>query len=143
MGAGLGSASGTERITFTPDLEVCELVFRAWPNKPDNAQTGSLLEVTSVRLEGKPIRPVVSSAGAPSGAPGTLVEVPLPACVPAGTAVKAELDFELKLGTGTDERVGRSHRAISPGSARRTPCWRGRTGSAGHATMPCGSPAKR
>ena len=108
MGAGLGSASGTERITFTPDLEVCELVFRAWPNKPDNAQTGSSLEVTSVRLEGKPIRPVVSSAGAPSGAPGTLVEVPLPACVPAGTAVKAELDFELKLGTGTDERVGRS-----------------------------------
>lgn len=111
MAPGLGSASGTERVTFTPDLEVCELVFRAWPNKPATAKTGSSLEVTSVRVEGSSIRPEVSSAGAPSGVPGTLVEVPLPACVPAGTAVKAELDFELRLGTGTDERVGKSQEA--------------------------------
>lgn len=106
MAAGLGSASGTERVTFTPDLEVCELVFRAWPNKPATARTGSSLKVTSVRVEGNAIVPEVSSAGAPSGVPGTLVEVPLPSCVPAGTPVKAELDFELTLGTGTDERVG-------------------------------------
>ena len=106
MAAGLESASGTERVTFTPDLEVCELVFRAWPNKPATARTGSSLEVTSVRLGGNAIAPQVSSAGAPSGVPGTLVEVPLPECVPAGTPVEASLDFELKLGTGTDERVG-------------------------------------
>jgi hypothetical protein len=30
----LRTVSGSEKAVFTPDLRICELVFRAWPNKP-------------------------------------------------------------------------------------------------------------
>lgn len=104
----LKSVIGTERIAFTPDLGICELVFRAWPNKPATAWSGSSLVVTSVQVDGQSIEPKVSPAGAPKGVPGTLVEVPLPSCVSAGTTVEAELGFTVELGVGTDERVGTS-----------------------------------
>jgi hypothetical protein len=102
----LASVTGTERVEFTPDLEVCELVFRLWPNKPATAAYGNALEVTSAVVGGQAVQPVAEPAGAPEGAPGTLVEVPLPSCVKAGTTVTAELGFALALGEGTDERVG-------------------------------------
>ena len=102
----LASVTGTERVEFTPDLDVCELVFRLWPNKPATAKHGNALEITSAVVGGQAVQPVAEPAGAPRGAPGTLVEVPLPSCVEAGTAVTAELGFTLTLGEGTDERVG-------------------------------------
>ncbi len=102
----LGSVAGTEWVQFTPDLDVCELVFRLWPNKPLTAEAGNALEVTEVVVDGRPAIAEVASAGAPDRAPGTLLEVPLPSCVAAGTTVDAELDFTLTLGEGTDERVG-------------------------------------
>jgi hypothetical protein len=61
-----------------------------------------------VAVDGTGVEPVADRAGAPPDAPGTLLEVPLPSCVPAGTAVTADLTFELTLGPGTDERVGTS-----------------------------------
>ncbi|MFH5822977.1 M1 family aminopeptidase [Georgenia sp. AZ-5] len=102
----LRSVDGRERVSFTPDLPVCELVFRSWPNKPYTARAGSSLEVRAVTVGGEPARFLVLPGGAPEGAPGTLVEVPLPRCVDAGTTVEAELDFDLTLGEGVDERVG-------------------------------------
>ncbi|MFC4554911.1 M1 family aminopeptidase [Georgenia faecalis] len=102
----LRSVVGREHIDFTPDLRVCELVFRAWPNKPATARAGNALEVTEVRVDGTTVAPVVRPAGAPDGHPGTLIEVPLPACVDAGATVRAELSFTLTLGEGTDERMG-------------------------------------
>ncbi len=106
VGHDLRSVTGRERIDFTPDLRVCELVFRAWPNKPATARTGNALEVTGAWVDGERVVPVVLAAGAPEGRPGTLVELPLPACVAAGRTVSAELAFALTLGEGTDERVG-------------------------------------
>ena len=106
----LSVATGSERIVFTPDLDVCELTFRAWPNKPATANAGSSLEVTAARVDGVPAETIVESAGAPPGAPGTLVTVPLTDCVDAGDTVSAELTFEVALGRGVDERVGRSRR---------------------------------
>lgn len=106
MADDLASASGHERVVFTPDLQVCELVFRDWPNKPATAERGNSLEVVSAKVNGAAVEPVVQAAGAPPSAPGTLVELPLPACSPAGTPVTAELDFRLTLGPRTDERVG-------------------------------------
>lgn len=47
-------------------------------------------------------------AGAPDGAPGTLVELSLPHCVAAGTRVLVELKFDLALGENAGERVGHS-----------------------------------
>ena len=102
----LHSVDGRETVTFTPDREVCELVFRAWPNKPATAVEGNALEIADVRVDGTRALPVVHRAGAPADHPGTLVEVPLPRCVPPGETVRTELTFTLTLGEGTDERVG-------------------------------------
>ncbi len=101
----LRSATGRERIEFRPDRRICELVWRAWPNKPITASSGNSLVVTQVRL-GSPVPFTVQAAGAPQGQPGTLIEVPLPQCVAAGELVAAELDFTVTLGVGTDERTG-------------------------------------
>jgi hypothetical protein len=102
----LASVGGTKRIAFTPDLDICELVFRLWPNKPMTADYGNALEVTEVLVDRQIVEPRVVAAGAPEGRPGTLLEVPLPSCVTAGTEVTADLEFALILGEGTDERVG-------------------------------------
>ena len=52
MADDLASAEGTERVTFTPDEQVCELVFRAWPNNPATAVTGNALTVSAVSVGG-------------------------------------------------------------------------------------------
>jgi hypothetical protein len=102
----LRRVAGREAVTFTPDAKACELVFRAWPNKPETSADGTSLVVTDVLVEGAPAEPVVTAAGAPPGAPGTMVEVPLPECVEPGTQVSAELGFTLTLGEDADARVG-------------------------------------
>jgi hypothetical protein len=104
----LSSASGRETVVFTPDLQACELVFRAWPNKPTTASGGTSLVVKGATVDGRPVDPVAKAAGGPDGAPGTLVELPLPQCVEAGTQVRAELRFDLQLGKDAGERVGYS-----------------------------------
>jgi hypothetical protein len=104
----LHTATGREQVDFTPTARICELVFRDWPNKPTTAQTGSSLTITHVAVEGRTIAPKISAAGAPAGAPGTLVEVPLPSCVDAGHQIHADLGFRLTLGADADERVGYS-----------------------------------
>lgn len=102
----LRSVGGTERIAFTPDLDICELVFRLWPNKPFTAVFGNRMDVIQVEVDGRVVEPNDVRAGAPDDVPGTLLEVPLPSCVDAGTTLEAELDFVLTLGVGTDERIG-------------------------------------
>ncbi|WP_345382637.1 M1 family aminopeptidase [Pseudonocardia yuanmonensis] len=101
MAPDLASATGTETVRFTPDRQVCELVFRTWPNKPTAARAGSALEITGARVGGTALTPQV----APDP---TLVTLPLPACVPAGTPVTADLAFRLTLGRDSGERVGYS-----------------------------------
>lgn len=104
----LSSATGTETVRFTPDQQVCELVFRDWTNSPAIAAAGNALEVVGAAVDGRPTTPQVQAGGAAPGAPGTLVVLPLPACVSAGTAVTADLTFRLTLGSGRGERVGHS-----------------------------------
>lgn len=102
----LATVTGTETVTFVPDLDICEVVFRAWPNKPATAAWGNALLVTGMTIGGVPAEPVGVPAGAPEGWPSTLVEAPLQECVTAGTMVTVDMTFEVRLGTGTDERVG-------------------------------------
>lgn len=104
--ASLDSATGTETVTFVPDRQVCELVFRAWPNRPATSEKGSALTVTRISVAGGPLVVRTAAAGAPEGAPGTLVTAALPACSPAGRAVTAQVAFDVQLGEGTDERIG-------------------------------------
>lgn len=102
----LDQVVGTEHVTFVPDLEVCEVVLRAWPNKPMTADPGNALTVERVSVDGKDLALDVVAAGAADGAPGTLVEADLPTCVEAGTQIALDVDFALTLAEGTDERMG-------------------------------------
>jgi Peptidase family M1 domain len=111
MAADLATATGTESVVFTPDQPVCELVFRLWANKPTTAASGTSSRITGAAVGGVSVTPRVEQAGAPTGAPGTLVELPLPACVAAGTPVTADLTFTLTLGRDAGERVGYSSTA--------------------------------
>lgn len=104
----LSTVAGRETVSFTPDAQVCELVFRTWANKPELAASGTSLTVNAVSVDGQPAAARVDAAGAPLGAPGSLIEVPLPACVESGTTVNAELGFTLVLGEDAGERTGRS-----------------------------------
>jgi hypothetical protein len=104
----LRTVTGHESVVFTPDMRACELVFRAWPNNPTMAKAGSSLTVTDTNVAGRPVTSQVIAAGAPPDAPGTLIEVPLPACLEPGESVRAELGFRLVLGADADERVGYS-----------------------------------
>ncbi len=108
----LGSVVGREVVQFTPDLDTCELVFRAWPNKPATSDAGSSLTVSDVRVDGRDAAFLDVAAGAPEGAPaGTLIEVPLTECLSAGETVTAEVAFDVVLGEEVDERVGTSSAA--------------------------------
>ncbi len=102
----LASATGTTSVQFTPDQQICEVVFRNWVNRPATAAAGTSSTVTSAAVDGRPVTPRIDQAGAAGGAPGTLVTLPLPACVPAGTPVTADVGFRLRLGADSGERIG-------------------------------------
>lgn len=102
----LHTATGHESVVFTPDLPTCEMVFRNWPNAPTSQRAGNSLTVTGAALDGAPATPRVEPAGAPAGAPGTLVSIPLPRCLQPGQSIRADLDFAVTLGEGAGERVG-------------------------------------
>lgn len=109
VAADLASVDGRETVLFTPDEQVCELVFRLWPNKPTAAADGTSMQLTDVLVDGVAVEPRIGAAGAPEGVPGTLAEIPLPGgCVEAGTAIRAELGFTVELGEDSGERVGHS-----------------------------------
>ncbi|HVF19168.1 MAG TPA: hypothetical protein VNA14_02885 [Mycobacteriales bacterium] len=98
---------GQEKVRFTPDRQIDELVFRLWPNAPRTASAGVRMNVYRAQANGA-TRFTLESAGAPSGTPGTLLRLRLPAPVPAGQSVDAVLDFDVVLGAGSDDRIGRS-----------------------------------
>nr|WP_246325939.1 M1 family aminopeptidase [Actinomycetospora corticicola] len=68
-------------------------------------------------MDGTAVTPRIDAAGAPAGAPGTLVTLPLPSCVPAGRTVTADLGFTLTLGPDADDRLGTSRGIAWFGSA--------------------------
>ena len=109
---------GHESVVYVADERTCEAVFRAWPNKPDQSGSTSM-EVGNVLVDGRQVEPKMQSAGARTGAPGTLIRVPIPSCVRKDDEVRFDLDFRLRLGEDTDERVGTSeqHRIAWFGTA--------------------------
>jgi aminopeptidase N len=107
----LATVHGRETLTFTPDVPVCELVLRLWPNKPTSAESGSGMSLTSAVVDGVAAQPVVTAAGAPDSSDGTLVELPLTPCRQPGEPIQAELGFVLALGENAPERVGYSSSA--------------------------------
>ena len=102
----LRAVSGSETIAFTPDLEVCEVVLRAWPNKPVLTRAGNGMTVGEVTVDGVALDARVEAAGALAGESGTLIEVTLPECRPAGSVLNIRAEFAVTLGADTDERMG-------------------------------------
>jgi Peptidase family M1 domain len=102
----LATVRGTERVVFTPDLPVTELVFRLTPNAPMSVAAGSRIQVTAATADpsGGPFQ--VQPAGAAPGAQGGLLVVPLGRRVPPGEQVTAELAFTLTLGRRAFDRFG-------------------------------------
>jgi hypothetical protein len=97
----LRTVTGTERVTFTPDLPTDELVFRLVPNGPGSG--GNELAVDAVRGDD------VADGGYESGEaedPGGLYVVTLDGGLEAGEPTTVELDFTLRLGRGTFDRFG-------------------------------------
>ncbi len=102
----LRSALGSETIIFTPDLEVCDVVLRAWPNKPILTRAGNAMTLGPVTVDGVILDARVEAAGALAGESGTLVEITLPDCRPAGSVLNIRAEFAVTLGADTDERMG-------------------------------------
>jgi hypothetical protein len=113
LGSGKSVVAGSERVTFTPDLRVCELVFRLWPNKPATAFAGNQLTVESVTVDGRAALSTPELAGGPDDAHPTLLEVSLPSCLAPGTPIDTALTFSLRLGEDTVERLGHDGEAMA------------------------------
>ena len=88
--------TGTERVVFTPDRPVTELVLRLWGAAPRPAAAGGVMALTSARVDG---RVVAVTKEAP-----TLVRLPYKGS--AGRAVTVDLAFTLRLPVGADDRFG-------------------------------------
>jgi hypothetical protein len=97
--------TGHERVVFTPDAPVTELVFRLWPNGQDHHVGGSLT-VSKAQLDGTAVTIRSASAGGRAGTQGTLLSLPLGHTAPAGKQIVADLDFTLVLPVPFIDRVG-------------------------------------
>ncbi len=90
------TVTGTERVVFTPDEAVTELVFRLWASAPRPAKSGGSSALTSAKVDGTSV--------SPSRPQPTLVRLPYRGA--AGRAVTIELGFTITLPTGADDRFG-------------------------------------
>jgi hypothetical protein len=116
------TVAGTERVRFTPDLPVTELVFRLWPNGAA-APAGTSLTVTKVVTTGGGHTMVAESLGGRPGTQGTLISVPLPRTAPPGTEITADLAFRLVLPAPHFERWGSSGSTAWWGSGHPLLAW--------------------
>jgi hypothetical protein len=97
----LRTVTGTERVTFTPDVATDEVVFRLVPNAPGSG--GNELVVDDVRGDD------VADAGyedVKAEEPGGLYVVQLTDELAPGDSTQLELDFTLRLGGRTFDRLG-------------------------------------
>lgn len=102
----MASVRGTEKVTFTPDLPVREVVFRLTPNTVPSVAAGTRIQVTSATADPSGGAFRVESAGAAGTTQGGLLVVPLGREVPAGQQVSAEVAFTLTLGRRAFDRFG-------------------------------------
>ncbi len=97
----LRTVTGTQTVTFTPDLPTGELVFRLVPNTPD----GGADELTVDAVRGADVADSgYEAAGADE--PGGLYVVRLDGELDAGASTEVELDFTLNVTGGDFDRVG-------------------------------------
>jgi hypothetical protein len=93
------TVTGTERVTFTPDLPTDRVVFRLWANAPNPRRYGGSSRVTRLAVDGKAVTFTASRDG-------TGVQAPLGRTAGPGTPLTVDLAFELTLPSGANERLG-------------------------------------
>ncbi len=108
VSAGHTTVSGTEHITFTPDLPITELVFRLTANTRPTVAEGNKIVVTSARADHSASAATYTSAAADPSTQGGLLHIPLGRELPAGTSVTADLTFTVTLGPESFDRFGRT-----------------------------------
>lgn len=122
----LTRVTGTETVTFRPDLPITEVVFRLVGNDPSSHPSGTQITVqrASVRAAGTTTTGMrFEAAGAPADTQGGLLVLPLPQRLPAGGEVTATLDFTLVLGNTEFDRFGRTGDLAWFGSAQPLLAW--------------------
>ncbi len=116
------TVTGHERVVFTPDQSITELVYRLWPNGRDHVLGGSLT-VTRAEVAGLVVAPQPASAGARSGTQGTLLTLPLGRTSAAGQSVTSDLDFTLRLPPSFIDRLGSDGQTAWWGTAAPLLAW--------------------
>ncbi len=87
---------GTQRVVFTPDRTLSEIVFRLWASAPRPTASGGRTTISSAHVNGVRVRPTRSS--------DTVLRLPYRG--PAGRAVTLDLGFRLTLPVGANDRFG-------------------------------------
>jgi hypothetical protein len=116
------TVTGHERVVFTPDKPVTELVYRLWPNGRDHFLGGSLT-VTKAEIAGQVVTPQLALAGGRPGTQGTLLTMPLGQTLAAGHSVTSDLDFTLILPPSFIDRVGSDGKTAWWGTAAPLLAW--------------------
>ena len=100
--------TGTLAVVFTPDLRTGRLVFRLWPNGPRQADEGSHLAVSDVRLGARPAATSLTD-------PTTLV-VRRGRPFATGVPVHVSMRFRLSVPAGVVDRLARAGGSVRMGS---------------------------
>ena len=119
----LATVRGTEKVTFTPDLPVRELVFRLTANTGPSVAAGNRIEITSATADPVGGAYRVEPGGAAGSTQGGLLVVPLGREVPAGQQVSAQVGFTLTLGRQAFDRFGRLQQYAWWGSGQPLLAW--------------------
>ena len=103
-----GPVTGTLAVVFTPDLPTGRLVFRLWPNGPRQADEGSHLAVSDVRLGGRPAKTSLPDP--------TLLVVRGGNQFAAGAPVRVSMRFRLSVPAAVLDRLARAGGSVRLGS---------------------------
>lgn len=104
----LRTVRGTEKVVFTPDRPVSEVVFRLTANTAPSVAEGNRIEVGTATASPGGGERRFERAGAGDTTQGGLLVIPLEREVPAGQQVTAEVAFTLTLGEEAFDRFGRT-----------------------------------
>ncbi len=104
----LTTVTGLERIAFTPDKQITELVFRLTANTKPTVRQGNKIVVQSATADHGGGRFTLSAANADPATQGGLLHLPFARPVPAGTTVNATIAFTVTLGEESFDRFGRT-----------------------------------
>lgn len=102
---------GTERIRFTPDRPIRQLVFRLTANTRPTVAAGNKIVVTAAEADHGAGEYTFTRAGAAPSTQGGLLHIPFADVVAAGTTVTAKISFTLTLGAESFDRFGRTDHA--------------------------------